>query len=102
MTQIIPWRDLADFTQDIRLSGEIFSIRGRWNSERGFWTMDIHDKNDAPLLIGQKIVLNTDILMRYRDPRLPPGSIFAVEAAPGITKIGRNDIGTNVFLVYEA
>jgi len=103
-TQIIPWQDYADFTQTLRLSGEFYKLRARWNANKEFWTLDLFDSSGDPLLIGQKLVFNTDILARYNDPRLPPGNIFAIDTGNStqkINKIGRNDIGVNVFVVYE-
>lgn len=103
--EVIPWRDFSDFSQTVRLSGELYTLRARWNTVNEFWTLDIYDRNGTALLLGQKIVFNTDILARYQDPRLPPGKIFAVDAGNGsqnISTIGRDDIGTNVLIVYEA
>lgn len=105
MAEIIQWQDYPDFAQILRLSGELFTLRARWNSVREFWTIDLADKNDAPILIGQKLVFGVEYFARYRDPRLPPGSLFMIDAGGANTetdRIGRNDIGTNAFLVYEA
>ncbi len=102
--QIIPWQSFADFTQTIRLSGVVYSMRARWNTVREFWTLDLYDNNGTALLLGQKLVFNTDILARYEDTRLPPGQIFCIDtgnAAQQLSTIGRNDIGTNALLVYE-
>lgn len=98
MIYLIPWSNSPAFEQTLRLSGELYRLVGRWNA-LGFWTLDIFDKNDAPLLLGQKIVINTDILARYQDTRLPPGKLFAVST--GGDTVGRNDIGASVQLVYQ-
>jgi len=102
--EIIPWRDSPDFTQTVRLSGKIYGIRGRWNTVHEFWTIDLFDNNGNALLLGQKLVLNTDILARYNNPLLPPGKIYVIDTgneAQKIERIGRNDIGVTVFLIYE-
>ncbi len=103
MMQVIPWRDFPDFTQTLRLSGELYSLRARWNDVRSFWTLDIYDRNGLPLLMGQKIVFNTDLLFRYKNPLLPKGKIFAINSGANekLNSIGRNDIGVTVFLMYE-
>lgn len=103
--QIIPWRNFADFRQTLKLGGVVYSMRARWNTVREYWTIDLYDKNGAALLLGQKLVFNTDLLARYQDTRLPPGRLFCIYAGNGaqkLNKIGRNDIGTNVLLIYEA
>lgn len=103
--EIIPWQNSADFTQTVTLSEKLYGIRGRWNSQHEFWTLDLYDNNGAELLLGQKLVLNTDILARYNNPLLPPGKIFVIDAgnqAQQINKIGRNDLGINALLIYEA
>lgn len=108
--RILTWRDLADFKQTVRLSGVSFILRARWNTSREFWTLDIFAADATPLILGQKLVLNTDILARYSDDRLPPGRIYAIdttniaEVSDGgevIARIKRDDIGESVFIVYE-
>lgn len=102
--QIIPWHNFADFRQTLKLSGVVYSMRARWNTVREYWTIDLYDKNGAALLLGQKLVFNTDILGRYQDTRLPPGQLFCIDTgneSQKLNKIGRNDIGTNVLLIYE-
>lgn len=110
MTQIFTWRDLADFKQSVRIDNVLYTLRARWNTSREYWTLDIFDQLGEAILLGQKIVLNTEIIRRYNDPRLPAGFIFPIDItnmnevmADGevIARIGRDDIGTNVFLVYE-
>lgn len=101
---IIPWRDLPDFTQTIKLSGKLYNLRSRWNTVHEFWTLDIYDSNGVALLLGQKVLFNTDILARYTNTLLPTGKIYAIDSgneSQKIVRIGRNDLGVNAFLVYE-
>lgn len=99
-SQIIPWQDFPDFTQSIKLSNVVYTMRARWNTIYEYWTLDLYDKNGAALLIGQKLVYNTDILARYSDPRLPAGELFCVPLSHDADRIGRNDFGTNTILVF--
>jgi hypothetical protein len=102
--KIIPWQDFSDFTQSIKLNDVLFNLRARWNTVHEYWTLDIFDKNGIALLLGQKLVFNTDILARYKDERLPDGSIYCVDVgseSQKLSKIGRNDFGNNVLLIYE-
>lgn len=101
--EIIPWRKLPDFTQEVRLSGEIFKMRFIWNTSRKYWTLTISDANGDVLIAGQKLVMNHILFDRYADTRLPQGDIFLIQAnnlEARTGPIGRNDIGVNVFLVY--
>jgi hypothetical protein len=101
---IIPWRDLPDFTQTIKLSGNLYQLRGRWNTVHEFWTLDIYDTNGVALVLGQKVVLNTNFLGRYTNTLLPPGKIFVIDAgneSRKIERVGRNDLGVNAFLIYK-
>lgn len=101
---IIPWRDSPDFTQTIKLSGKLYKLRSRWNTVHEFWTLDIYDSNGAPLLLGQKVLFNTDILARYTNTLLPTGKIFVIDSgdeSKKIERIGRDDLGVNAFLIYE-
>lgn len=100
----IPWKDLPDFTQTIKLDNTLYRLRARWNTVYEFWTIDIYDKNGVALLLGQKLVVNTDILARYTNTALPQGKMFIIDsgiATRQVEKIGRNDIGVNALLVYE-
>lgn len=102
--QIIPWQNFAYFKQTIKLSGVVYTMRARWNTVRSFWTIDLFDKNGEAILLGQKLVFNTDIFARYEDIRLPPGQLFCIDTgneSQKLNAIGRNDIGTNVLLIYE-
>lgn len=102
--KIIPWRDSADFKQSVRLDDRIFILRARWNTQYEFWSLDIYDANESALLLGQKLVFNTDLLERYTNPLLPQGRLFLIDSGSEsrrIERIGRNDIGVNANLVYE-
>lgn len=108
--QIFAWRDFSDFKQTVRLSNVLYIFRARWNTSREYWTIDIFDVNGNGLLFGQKIVLNTDILDRYNDPRLPNGRLYPIDVSnlkqvsengEVVARIGRDDIGDKAFLVYE-
>jgi len=111
MTQIFAWRnDFSDFKQTVRLDNVLYTIRARWNTSREYWTLDIFDSSGLPIIYGQKIVLNTEIIRRYNDPRLPAGQIYPIDITnmndvypdgTVIARIGREDIGSTVFLVYE-
>ncbi len=92
---VIPWKDLPDFTQTIKLDNVLYKIRARWNTVHEFWTVDIYDKNGVALLLGQKLVLNTDILARYTNTALPQGKLFVVDAgieSRQLVKVSRNDM----------
>lgn len=102
--KIIPWRDLPDFTQTLKLGGTIYKLRARWNTVAEFWTLDICDTNGDPLILGLKIVFNVDFLERNKNELLPEGSIFAVNTGNDLDenrRIGRKDIGVNVLIVYR-
>lgn len=101
--KVIQWRDLADFTQSIKLEGVVYSLRARWNSVNEYWTIDLYDRNGNALIIAHKLVLATDILARYPSENLPAGSLYVVDISnqnDPLQKVGRDDMGVNAVLVY--
>lgn len=98
---VIPWPgEFSSFEQTVTLDGRLFRLHARWNTSHEYWSMDIIDDEDSPLVTGLKIVLGVELLNRYNDPRLPPGRLLAVDMSGAVTRIGRNDLGDRVQLAY--
>lgn len=98
---IIPTRnDLAAYTFQITLDGEIFIFAIRWNTEYEYWTFDILDFASNPLIVGVKMIINYPLIRRYVSDVLPKGEIVAVDGSSKLERIGRTDLGDVVQLIY--
>jgi hypothetical protein len=72
----------------------------KWNSRHEFWTLDIQTREAAALINGIKLVINYELIRRYEDPNLPPGAIIPLDSSGKLERIGRDDLGEDVKLVY--
>lgn len=99
MTVIIPTRSLPAFNFEMALEGVPYRFSFEWNSRREFWTMNIFTRTDVPLIVGIKLILNYELIRRYRR-NLPPGAIVAIDITGRLQRIGREDLGENVRLIY--
>lgn len=98
---IIPTRsDLAAYTFQITLDGDIFIFAFRWNTVHEYWTFDILDFASNPLIVGVKLVINYPLTKRYASDVLPKGEILAIDGSDKLERIGRYDLGDVVQLIY--
>lgn len=100
MSFIIPTRSLPAYGFEISLEGSVYRLDFRWNSAYEFWTMDVRDRQNNVLIGGIKLVINYEILFRYSRGNVPPGSILPIDTTGKLARIGRNDLGEAVKLVY--
>lgn len=100
MSFIIPTQSLPAYSFEIALEGATYRFKFLWNSRHEYWTMDIRDRQGNILIAGIKLIINYEILFRYRRDTVPKGAIVPVDVTGKLERIGRNDLGTNVKLVY--
>lgn len=98
--QIIPFKDPSSFVEQVTLSGTIFILMFNWNSLNEFWTMDIRNRDEEPIVLGIKIVPNYPLLAQYTETNLPLGEIVCQNIVKSPDVIRRFDIGQNFLLVY--
>ena len=100
MSLVIPTRALAKYNFDIALEGRLYRMQIMWNSRHEFWTLNISDNQGNQILRGIKLVINYELIRRYKKEALPPGALIPIDVTEKLERIGRNDLGTNVQLVY--
>lgn len=99
--QTLPTRtDIARYDFDVELDGQTYTFDFEWNDRDAGWYMSISDSVGAPLLSGRRIVLNFPLISRYRDARLPAGTIEAIDTGSTDTEPGFADLGDRVKLLY--
>ena len=93
---IIPWQDGIAFQQQVTLDGRLYSLRFRFNSESGHWSMDISDRNREPIVTGIRLVKGQSLLYACRVIGLPRGDFFVV----GNGMPTRKNMGDGLQLIY--
>ncbi len=98
--QIIPFKDPSAWREQIQLTGVIYFLNFTWNALNEFWTMDVLDSNEVPLVVGVKIVVNLSLLSIYATFGLPPGDIVCQNIVGASDFIGRFDMSQKFLLLY--
>jgi hypothetical protein len=100
MDVIIPWKSIPSWQQEINLSGITYHLRFMWNSLNRFWSISIFDRDQLPIILGLKLVINFNITGQYRFNNFS-GDILTVDLSQDLIVIGRNDMGDKVQLFYS-
>ena len=96
----LPIDNTADQSFTVTLDGAVYRIHLRYNSRARFWAMDILDAADTQLVMGLAVRLGIDLLAQYAD-RFPPGRMFAINYADPYVEPNRDNMGSDVRLVYQ-
>lgn len=98
--QIIPFKEPAQWQQQIELDSQTFVLSFRWNAMNEYWVMDILTRDLDPIILGIKIVCNYDLTAQYATDGKPKGDIVCENIIGGQGKIQRFDIGAIAELIY--
>lgn len=88
------------FSVEAQLDGVLYSFTFRWNHRTAQWFFDLADANDDPIVSGVAVVVDFPLARRCRDPRMPPGALFAVDTTGAGLDPGEDDLGRRTQLVY--
>lgn len=97
---IIPFRDPAQWQEQIELTGVSFILVFTWNALNSFWGMDIYNRDEEPLILGIKIVPNYPLLQAYTVFGMPAGEIVCQNVVNAPQEIKRFDMAQKFQLVY--
>lgn len=101
MSEIIQFTsDYPRYTFQTTLDNIVYNFEVRWNTLNEFWTFDMLDIGNSPILNGVKIVLGYPLIRRFFKTELPGGDIVAVDTTQSLQRVGRQDLGNNVKMVY--
>lgn len=93
--------DALAFDQLAQLDGVEYLFDFEWIDRESCWYVGIFDQDQNPIAFGIKLVINTPLLRRFRDPRLPKGLLFCADLSErGLDIAAPGDLGTRVPLVY--
>ena len=100
--EIIPFKENAQWKQQIELNNETFILSFKWNALNEYWSMNIYDQNESPLVLGIKIVTQFNLTEQLVQSGMPQGDILCQNIIGGFEKIKRNDMGlTNELVFFE-
>jgi len=98
--QIIPFKEPAAWVAQITLSDVIFNLHFKWNALNKYWVMGIYNRNDEPVLIGVKVVVNWNLTGQFVTVGMPEGDVVCQNVLGGFEKIQRFDMGDIAELFY--
>lgn len=101
--EIIPFREDTQFREEIELNNQTFILSFKWNALNEYWSMNIFDQNENPLVLGIKLVTQFNLTEQLVQSGMPNGNIVCQNIIGGFEKIKRNDMGlTNELVFYNA
>lgn len=93
--------DSASYSFDVDLSGKLYRLALAWNTRAAWWTLDIADDADTPLVTGIRLVADTELIRLFALDALPPGSLYCVDTSGQGVDPTDTDLGSRVILVYD-
>lgn len=100
--KVIPIRsDITDYIQKTELEGTVYTFGFHYNERFEAWTMDILTSAEEPILMGIPVHINWPLLRQYKDSRLPPGILFAINIEEENTPPNESNFGSAIQLLYE-
>ena len=99
--EIIAWRPNSSFKQTVLLDGVSYVLWAKWNASYEYWTLDFLTPDLVPIASGIKLALGSELIRRRRDPALPPGNLVVFDISETAERVGRDQMGVDMLLVYE-
>lgn len=90
----------AHFGFSCELGGVTYGFVFRWNDRVEQWRLDVLDGAGDRIVSGVPVVVGVPLLQRFRDPRLPPGLLTAIDTDGGLVDPGFADLGRRVVVSY--
>lgn len=89
-----------DQTLSIELGGNPYILRVLFNDRFEYFSLSINTIDDQPILTNIKMVKNYDLTGRFKDVRLPYGSLVFVQEKGSNARPLYEDLGVNCNLYY--
>lgn len=87
------------FELDIDDVTYVFGIN--YNEVGGFYTVDLYDEDENPIVLGEKMVLNHRLWANLVDRRLPMRDIVPMDESGKATDVNPKTLGQTVFLYLD-
>jgi hypothetical protein len=100
MILTLPKFDFTIYSYTVTLDNKTLIFTYRYNGRGGYWTLDLADESNEPILTGLKIVLGVNLIEKFIDDRLPSGGILAVDVTDRLARIGERDLFERIEMVF--
>lgn len=98
---MLPLRpDLPHYLFQVELEGRTYTLELRWNERAAGWFLSVLTADEVPILQGRRVVVGFPLLARFRDFRLPPGELEAIDTTGAGRDPGLTELGARVQLMY--
>lgn len=88
--------DRARFPIEVDLDGEAYRLRFTWNDTLGAWYLDVRTANGDPIVLGQRVTPEGDLIPDRTVKGAPPGRLVATGPDP----YERGDLGVSLAVFY--
>lgn len=100
--QILPVRtDIPAYDFSLTLEGIIYYFSFEWNERGQFWTMDILDQDQSYIAAGIRMVVDVDLIGRFKDSRVPKGTFILTDTSGKSRDPSYYNFGTEIILSYR-
>lgn len=100
MMLLIPTFRYPFFAEEVVLENVPYRFTFKHNARNDFWTMDIADKDDIPIVHSIKLVIDTFLLQNYPGRGLPPGELVCIDTTKQNEYIGYAQMDSSIQLYY--
>jgi hypothetical protein len=91
---------VADQKLGIELDGNPYRLRVVWNERFGYFSLTVMTSDDEDILTNIKMVKNYPLTARFKDTRLPTGSLYFVQEKGTSDKADFDGLGVTFGLYY--
>lgn len=91
----------GDFRFSIDLDGSVFVFVFKWSVRQQRWHASIFTEEETAILEGIPIFVGWPPFERFKDPRLPKGSIIFMDTSGKDLDPGLEDLGQRVLMIYR-
>jgi len=95
-----PVFDASSFKELITLEDTVYQITLTWNGRDEAWALSIAEQDGTPILTSIKVIPGYELIKRFKDTRLPQGALFAADMTDTGNYPTRDNLGTDVKLIY--
>jgi len=93
--------DLPVYKYLVALDGTTYLLDFLFNARVSKWFLQVSDASGNLLLAPVPVVSTWPIIKRFRDTRLPIGTVFPFDTSGNNEDPGRFDLGDRVRMLYE-
>jgi len=97
----IPIRsDIYWYIENVELNGSVFRLEIAWNTRGQRWYLSILTSDGEMIVAGIPLVVDTPLINRFADRRLPYGLLMMVDTTGQGREPEQEDLGDRVRLIF--